>query len=441
MASSTSSSASTAASTERATSEGREEVVEEVKVSPFDRLPDEVVAKILQPVVRKALRQRDYSKPLISKRLFALSDPYWLSLWSPRAEDVPPLFFRPEACLLVRSLKYTPAGRILEPFDWEVLALTAFANLTSFKLCGTVWEGRVRIVALPKTFSRLLEQLQHLLSLSLELDDDFTFVDTEFSVGQSLPQLQQLILGCACTTECAKQLLKDSAPNLKRLEVWTEHAVDVYPLLPWSSLTHLSISLSLNWPEWPLMLAGSLRAALYPEQGSSDLPSALPLRELQFRGWDSHHKTPPCFDQFRAFLELLSLTRVGRLLLPGDMPWCDFDDVPVLNAVESLDFWFFRLADKDSIEEQGPFRILAALPRLRFLHLEYLSLEDPSLPVSDRLSPSTDLVLRHPAFTSFLDSLTSTSVLRLDWIVDNETYRWTRSRATEEFEVERFRPY
>ncbi|GAA6031360.1 hypothetical protein JCM8097_005623 [Rhodosporidiobolus ruineniae] len=282
-----------------------------------------------------------------------------------------------------------------------MLSLTPFANIISLTLTGSVDDDGDE-VDLTTPISNCLSTFQQLETLVLDFDHPFSFEDTTFNIGRCLPQLRSLTLGSQCL--CYRQLLDHPCPKLEHLSLAyneQDEDDDIYPVIPWSTLTSLSIYLPTkagNFCPQQRFLKSLDDALLSPIYGCANSETVL-----------SH--VP---EDLPSLISVMSLTVV--------------EDALDLSAVKEL---------------FGLHKLISLFPFLRILCLEGVKFA-PEVDADERqlYSPdSLDFLLRHATLPALLLSLTQSTVLSFAWFANPETYRWTRSSVVEQFEVERWRPY
>ncbi|GAA6031337.1 hypothetical protein JCM8097_005607 [Rhodosporidiobolus ruineniae] len=398
--------------------------------SPFDRLPNEVVADILDELFHG---DEDYSPKLpdllVNRRIFLVAKAVWHSSQTLDSEHLHRLVLAADVRPLVRRIAYTLSGEGVSSFKFETLSLTVFENLRTLSLTGPVHRELEPVAALPAAWSDALASLKHLRSLNLDFDEDFELVDRTFSIGSHLPSLRSLSLGTSCL--CKHQLLDYPCPNLQSLGLMWDVDVTASPfsVIPWTTLINLSVVL---WDDKQTQVQAD--AGLAPlGQLNSTTPAALPLRRLELA---DPILLPPSVSPL-----LLGATSLQRLDLspkaPSQMP-IDFRPVPspstlVLHQTPSI----FH----DSEELYGLYQMLSIFPSLTHLCLEDSGPEYPeTAPDRQSLEPnSPEFILRYPALTALLAALTKTGITHLTWQTDPEMYRWTRSGVEASFVGERWR--
>ncbi|GAA6038047.1 hypothetical protein JCM8097_007516 [Rhodosporidiobolus ruineniae] len=282
MAPVTSSSASTSNSAAAQTDEEdkhSEEGAEELKVvSPFDRLPDELVLDILEYAGDHALALVPVLLELaVNKRFARLALRLHMQFL-----DAPPESRTLQKLLTKENEKRQTAARTLEywgpaadesvRYDCEIIR-----RLENLKNLTLVYFG----AQLPTRFTDALSSLPSLTSLTIDAMGDWTVEDAAFTIGRSLPGLRNLTVCGEWPSHCYPQLFSSPCPNLQSVDLVLCHpygaAVDN---LPFKSLVSARLEFSNCVDQrdadsdedalWGLIPA--LETALYPD---GDIPTKL----------------------------------------------------------------------------------------------------------------------------------------------------------------------
>ncbi|GAA6030307.1 hypothetical protein JCM8097_009039 [Rhodosporidiobolus ruineniae] len=474
------SSASTANSTDEA-ARGPDDVDDEgagevVPSSPFDRLPDEVVVEILRQAMPSTYWDVPLDSMIVNKRIFALFQPLRFSRFY-FSELSNAILARPKEIGTVAHLEYWASPSHPQVVVDECRMLDVFRNLTSLtvKLLPDVLaheapeeaahatsysfgvedgplEEHIREYGFPLTFTESLKQLKHLEYLYLRPRSEYKLEDSTFSIARDLPQLRRLVLDEPSSS--LHQLLTPS-PCLSHLRLFRFDAMDFttssredlpLDLLPWSILVSLSIDLGSfgDWQPALAKLVASLEDALFPSV-PIDWPGKLPLRRL--------HLYDPLVDEsqprssglsavdIRRLFELLAVTGTEEVGFDLSIALHYPDELPALPSVKVL-----RISARDERAMEQPDHVAAFSIFLRSAPaLEYLELHgvlfSASYPKTGVAPVSLDMLFQYSPLFDLLAAIRPSTILSVAWNPPyaNHAYRWIRSAADEDFEVDWYR--
>ncbi|GAA6038114.1 hypothetical protein JCM8097_007553 [Rhodosporidiobolus ruineniae] len=451
MASAISSFASSVKSTRTRTDEEDkhvEEGAEDVKASPFDRLPDEVLSLVLDFALA------EFSCPasailalLVSRRFYALARPLaYHSVDCCDNETFESLVRRRDLHAVPHKLSYriykSELGCALTR-GWAMISL--YDNLATVDLASNpIQSGKGGAPVLPSSLTDTLSRLLSLSTLKLNLCSNLVLEDPAFSIGNDLPRLRQVELRVG--KECGLQLLEGPMPRLQRIALSAALALKVISKLPWSSLTGFELTADGETSKALLALGRHFRAlvpALKPSSSPCSLLPPLPLTSFAVSAAPKSAEvvTETCLDLISNLLNGSYFANVVSL----DLSISSLPTFPPF-AVKSLQSLRFRTEDNDYSQPAALLRLcrfLSTLPQLHTLVLVDFDFS-PSVPRHKRalLNPESDEFLQlHPALHTFVSTFVCKSaILRFDWTDRHDEYvwRWVRRCVREEFQVDRY---
>ncbi|BGP18158.1 hypothetical protein JCM10213v2_006213 [Rhodosporidiobolus nylandii] len=433
------------ASREGGEGEGRREDAGEVKaLSPFERLPDELLLAILDlasgqfpwslrnTAVNKrlhrlaqvvAFRTVDLTRVASACRLKILSTFFEPRLPQPQGSHADILTLK-DSALSPGVLSYLPHLR----------------NLTSLTLAGP---DEAEYISPPLTFAvsssltAALKQLSNLSTLSLSFLPHLHFEDTSFRLSANLPQVHALSVSEAYLADPGYMQLLSDISRIEHLSFsGTFEGADLYCLLPWAHLRTLELRASAEklLPDGDTFLK-SFESAIYPEPGGGT--HILPLQSLTL-GTKALGYHDNSFDEsselgsesLTALFRLLSVQQLKHLELEyprHEILWVDRDaSVPSLEVLTLEGRSAGRLETNDL---PGLSTLIGVFPNLR---------------ESTRRKSATGhgwVAICYPALFALVGFLRHRSaVLSVSWtrwLWDVEM-RWTRGTSEEEFKVERY---
>ncbi|GAA6038086.1 hypothetical protein JCM8097_007539 [Rhodosporidiobolus ruineniae] len=419
----------------------------QTRLSPFDRLPDEVALHIIASSrsgwsgVSKRLRRlaREHYSPTVTLRSAGQNKIYGV-----RAFGIPRVV---EAHYVVPRLSQRSGVEAV---------LGAMGNLRILTIVSSLSTGAHYVF--PCSFTDTLSRLPSVRELSIDVGAEFSFEDTTFSLATALPRLTKLEIGSQCHS--LYQLMTPTPIQLEHLSlVATPAQDDIYELLPWSNLVSLDLNFETrnSMTAFPCILASfcrSFRKAILPA-GSKGQPARLPLRRFTLyispfsSGIDYTHlnrfpqDVEPTLVEWVKLVKLLNLTSVNHLDLHLWFPLVFPAEVPAMPSITSLTLICNEMHDDDSINDQA-FQLLSLLPyfpSLRRLRIDPFPLNRYGVPDLNVPHPSTTAYLfRHPVVAAVLFALQDTAVVQFSFpYEDGCDYRWTRAEVGEPFEAERYR--
>ncbi|GAA6038078.1 hypothetical protein JCM8097_007535 [Rhodosporidiobolus ruineniae] len=442
-----------ASPTEHVADNGFEENCSALNPSLFDRVPDEVVLGIV--------RDCPSAWFLLSKRIDRLAR----SARQPRTTLRTSRQFEHDPGARARHASSFVGARYLLPGVGQGgthaidSILGTLINLRHLTVDGVLRNGVDYVVS--ASFTNALGRLTSLTSLVLDTQVDLTIEDSSFSLAISLPSLRRLDVGYGCYQ--FRQLFSPPPPKLEHLGISsTPPQEDFYDLLPWRSLTSLSLDFEVLNSHEPLatgrlaLFCGALRKALFADS-AEDEPVDLPLR--RFAMWISPFTHPihpsyfttnprdrePTLEEWIDLIKLLNLTSVQHLDLHVWFSLVRPIEVPPLIKVTSVTVFCNELEGGDSLGYEA-FQLVSLLPyfpSLRHLRIDPFPLNRYGVPDMNVPHPSTtEYLFRHPVVAAVLLALQDTAVVQFSFpYEDGCDYRWTRAETGEPFEAERYRVY
>ncbi|GAA5930919.1 hypothetical protein JCM10213_003944 [Rhodosporidiobolus nylandii] len=427
--------------------------------SPFGRLPDELVAHILEDVFLASILNRDtfatstsLSSVCADRRWYRIARPIWLHTLYRRAnlqEDLMVgLLLRPSVHPHVRSVHLYVLSWHLR---YDLAAISQFPNLTSLSL--VLWdEDEHDNFVFPAALSQGLQQLPHLRSLDISCGqggEPFVLEDAEFNLGRHLPSLRRFTTE-TCMCAGIWQLLS-SPTNLEALQLslaaeWRYSRV--WEHVPFSTLRSLDLSSDANGLPYIEDLLSVLHKHIHPV--SDYITQPLPLRALTF-GYGAFEIPQPAGEATdnasASMLDMPRLSSLLELLSSGGLRslTLKFDDRVDWSMVSgSFDSIRELKLEGGTLHKYEQFRRLCHFVSL-FPSLDFLRLEDPRFSESEldqsrqlkRPVPPFDtpqFVARYPHLISLLAFVRRSNVRYLGWTTyDSPSFMWARAEREEDF--------
>ncbi|BGP18190.1 hypothetical protein JCM10213_009034 [Rhodosporidiobolus nylandii] len=409
--------------------EGEREDAGEVKaVSPFERLPDELLLALLEEV--DAIMPLHYPSNLASvaadKRIYRCARTVAFRCIVTDLDNqsrlLPNLYSRPDLPPLVRHLSF---GYHASTFLYDCNLLPLLRNLTSLALYKLDPESGV----LSSLFSDALRRLSHLECLSLRRSAAFSWEDATFRPSKDMPQLRTLAFDdCLWPSEGCQQLLDDPQSRIEVFE-WTGDTQDsaLYNFIPWSGLRRLALKTSSRLPPRLLPLTSlQLGGMILDSAKNNDLSGGFTLRHLD------------------ALLSLLDKSKLRHihLFLPLEAVFPVFTPSTTFTGMRSLVLNGWGVSRIKPQDIPGLCSLLSTFPDVQHLRLQSVALPSSSAaPLDHDSATEVALVVHYPVLAAILHYLRhSTKVLELVWpVIISSSLRWTRGSPAEEFKLERYR--
>ncbi|GAA5856036.1 hypothetical protein JCM8547_002950 [Rhodosporidiobolus lusitaniae] len=417
--------------------------------SPFNELPDELIAYILQLSNPFFFNLEDeLPSYFVNKRFYNIAMSIVLNTIT-SLKPTETIVRRPELHRVIRRLDYTGSGIRREGFFPDLTRLLrTFKNITSVSLEGD-FQGDPDILA-GREFTDALRQLP-LKKLAIRLIPSLIFEDTSFSIGKDLPQLEELAID---QCEGVAQLL--TGPNaLRSLTVrsyYGEH--NFWPFIPWQSLRSLTVLPGYGTTAGSTIgeLEKSLRKALGGTGSDDSLqddspPTLLPLRRFELGA--PLFTTPlkvnnNIFRHGSILLHTLSYTTPLSLSLYLHSPLKIPHYLPPFPSVELLHLETREVDASLPLEMLRLRQIISLFPSVKHFRLTNLPFIVTGIDTSLSCEvDSAEFCFSHPMLFAFLASIQRSSILRFDWTHWRHAlnYSWTRKNIADEFEVERYQVY
>lgn len=198
----------------------------------------------------------------LNERLNRLAVPLWIESLSPSLAYQPKLLqhliLRPDLQPLVVSFSWSFTDALTIPYDFTALRL-----LTHLRSLDIELTGEAENLFLPRAFTEALKAFRNLEALTLEIEMDVVFEDSEFSIGQDLPHLRNLTLWSHNPESSPlPRLMRHTCPNLETFRILDACEEDnAYKLIPWTTVKSVNINVEYRatWPLQPVI--HGLRAA------------------------------------------------------------------------------------------------------------------------------------------------------------------------------------
>ncbi|GAA5981868.1 hypothetical protein JCM11641_001925 [Rhodosporidiobolus odoratus] len=379
--------------------------------SPFDRLPDELVSKILSLAISSRY-DPDVERLYLNKRFSRLARPVL-------ARDIGPLegvqtfmlrglLIRPDLHSYVRSLTFS-AHEDPTVFSYECAVIHFLPNLSSLAL----YQEGEDSYDLSREFTEALRTLRSLQYLSLDFDGPLRLEDSSYTIGNDLPKLRSLeIVSRHAGRSCTQQLLQVPISGLLHLSLFDRNPdTRGYGAVPWATLLSYTLSFPFSPDE-----QDSYRAPL------ASLESALSFFRLQKLKLEPtlFGQKPWSMGEGAATTLFALLDRIASLQEIHVVLHRDFV-LPKLNTLAHVKVLLIRcgLANMQS----GPHLGLAKFG-----------------PTDGNLRPpSVEFFLAHTQLLALLYYLKQSHILSFTWSRRyDDRYVWTRQNDAEEFQLDRY---
>ncbi|GAA6024969.1 hypothetical protein JCM10207_008121 [Rhodosporidiobolus poonsookiae] len=436
-----------------ATSEDEKHTLKGKTVSPFDRLPDEVVSLILElvwspsptdPIPEEAIHPpATRGDLLICKRFHRLGLPIWFrSVGSGAIRDgrVEVVITRPAVRPLVRHATVSTRKELV---NGEIALFAGCPNLRSVSICEPWGEESEPDPPFSTSFTFNLDdlsQITHFSILGANVYDTLDTIPADFSLGVALPNLRSLTLSVVPNRELARLLM--SVDNLRHLNLGVSAQSEsylVYGAIPWTGLEHLELrGLDVRPATWTNALYTITHdLTLLHRHRSEDLPP-LTLRRLSLTdlSMDPRYdemsekrkeKTKQGLRDFVHHLESMGLERL-------DIDQYELQRWPTkLRTLKVLSLSKVRLYEYSNFSAFTSH--LSRFPSLERLYLHDTPLAPRRPPVKPTYG-SVPCATWYPHLATLERLLKATGVLVAEWRDDGIGLQWTREKKGEEFRVE-----
>ncbi|BGP18209.1 hypothetical protein JCM10213_007837 [Rhodosporidiobolus nylandii] len=443
-----------AASRDGGEGEGEREDAGEVRaVSPFERLPDELLLAILEQVHLKTplLKRNRLAALAANKRIYRLAQLVAFRAVGPSSPEkqaviLSGLFARHRLHPFVRSLAYEYSP-VHVTYDTSLIPLFAHLSTLTLTLKPTVLGEPL---AVPAAFTAMLKRLTRLTRLSFARGPWFNFEDKAFHLGQDLPTVRTLEFEDGYPDDDSVLQLLASGTSIEHLSFsfeGNELGQQFYSHLPWASLKSLKLEVleDMLLPRREALLS-SLRSVIFPTVAGD--PIKLPLTSLCLGGWplglkDAHEPTGLGSESLTELFRLLVHSQLKdlRLFYP-DQPLLNIKRDVTLPSVFSLTLSGEHGGSLDPVDLPALPYLLRVFPHLQQLVLDellvdgYVSKRQPAHKLSRAFLP-----LHYPSMAALIAFASTTQLLQVDWTQSGQkvTLRWTRASPADEFKLERYR--
>ncbi|GAA5919166.1 hypothetical protein JCM6882_003822 [Rhodosporidiobolus microsporus] len=440
--------------------EENKRTAEGTTISPFDRLPDELIIPILEQVFLDSDNNPRRHEPSVEiphialdRRFYRLAREVWYHSLYRDGEKQEDLFLNlllhHDVRPLVRRIRYQA---LVPHIRHDTALLASLTNLVSldFDLDIGFRDDEVTMHStIPRLVTNAIRSLPQLEHLRYSDYHTFSFEDTTFS-SADLPRLRSLEIE-APPCDGVHTLIASTPRSLDRLSMAYDTVLSPeYEAVPWVSLRHFTAAVQFRWVEeddevtrvpWKEYLFAPLGRAIDASEASSELK--LPLERFELTnsaswggddGWENGF--PMSLAEFGELVALLNKINLRHLVLLWDSSVVWHGLTPKATSITTL-----TIRDARELYDYLPFRNLCTF-LLLFSNLKHLHLRTADFTVPDTdpafAEPSSSLfTLQFPHVVALVAFLRPRTVLHLTWeSTFGERYVWSRASTTEEFVCE-----